>query len=1560
MSTPKEKKASGDSCPTIPSPTQSGPTRVKKSRFMQLEQATKNLFRSSIRKKDHRVSDAVTSIQFGSIGALVPQDHQGSTKPVSVDSSLIDLPLLPNVAAQHPISPSSVEANSKDLKRSASITLQSPSTALSAAASGDKTSIFPRNVPAPSLQVPLPAPGARLETTLQLAYCNQLLRTNLSLSSATTSITVGQDPSQQASADNLLRNMEEQQKIRELAIRVVEEFVTDGLKNAEEIAEVVLLGPFLIQEYYRKLLNCFIGEFEAAKLLDIDLLQGLVQLVQCAGPEYLQPTILSAYWLFFGLDLSRIVDHEPLSALLAQLMESSDPYLKHQTGYAHQGLLHIPNDETHRQFVLRHAGNITMGLLGVASVCNLDLNGFLEGAGKLRDATVSALGIGTKVVGGAQTLHGSGQGISASVNGGIFSGGRLIWYTALREAREHIQNGRLPDFNRLVFEAPCSGYVEFQWGVCQLVGEIAVDPQWEVSTRQHATELLAEMYRDDTICNSNNELDSWNLQIIRQVVASPDVATSSYAQLILQSLAKKGGIDKQTLYRDVMDGPIRPYPLLNHFPTPSPSPLLARIQGIPDVEYDIHRLRMQRLKEPQNALCIPPQAKPTLRSSDDTLFPLMEKMLEFLTGSGQVFLLLGDSGGGKSTFNVQLKHTLWKDYRRGGAIPIHINLPAIDNPQQDMIAKQLLQLHLFSEAQIQELRHSRQFIVICDGYDESQLKKNIYASNFLNQPGQWKAKMVISCRSQYLGSDYRSRFQPAGDRYQQPTTELFQEAVIASFSQPQIKQYVEKFVQMTPSHAAKTTQPSWKVTDYMDKLNKIPKLIELVANPFLLTMALRALPKISRSELDLSKIRLTRVGLYDNFIEQWLETNKLRLENSNLSIEAQGTLEALVDEGFVQQGIGFQKDLAAAIFQHQDGTPVVEYSHIRESRTWKASFSGPDAQTTLLRESIPLTRSGNQYRFLHRSILEYLYSRVVSDPFGSSQLSAHIGSGTSKFVQSFADHLLNQRNIVREPSILQFLAERVELDPSFESCLRAAIEVSKIDAGGSQAAANAISILVSAGVRFNGADLRGIWIPGADICGGQFDSADMQGADLSDVNLTKTWLRQANLSEAKMAGVQLGELPYLMIGEKVISCVFSSDGALLVVSTQGREIIVYETATWTKIFSYCGGYAVAISPTTRELAKAQGRDVDICDILAGKIRLVLSGHSDDVCLWDPLNCELLGTLSGHSNTVSSVSYSPNGKHIALGSYDGTVRLWDVGRALLHNDANGSMDEWISVDISPGGTWTATSNKDGVVLLWETQTGKLGAVWKGHERDVNRVAFSPCGGVIASAGEGGAVGLWCACTGESIDILWGHTYSVFTVHFSISGHQLASCSADRTVRLWDPETGEPGLILEGYTDSIHSLAFLPSGHQIASCSLLTGEQLIVLPHKSTSGRVMFSPDGLEVVSASWGGGLCCWDTQSGERIDQPALEEFSIIYSSYSPCGKLLVTGEREGVLRLWDRNLGSGNWSEVYRSYVGTLRHIQSGWDVPGNLKIGNCVRVGNGGRRGLVRLVLAMEPKKE
>ena len=185
---------------------------------------------------------------------------------------------------------------------------------------------------------------------------------------------------------------------------------------------------------------------------------------------------------------------------------------------------------------------------------------------------------------------------------------------------------------------------------------------------------------------------------------------------------------------------------------------------------------------------------------------------------------------------------LWKVYNKDKKrIPIFVTLPAIDKPEDDLIAKQLRKYD-FSEAQIQELKTYREFILICDGYDECQKKDNLYNSNRLNQPGEWKVKMVISCRSEYLGSDYRLLFQP-GNRNDLSGGALLQEAVIAPFSKDKIQDYIRQYVQRYES----TKESTWDHEDYWHTIESIPTLQDLVKNPFLLTLALKVLPTLGGS-----------------------------------------------------------------------------------------------------------------------------------------------------------------------------------------------------------------------------------------------------------------------------------------------------------------------------------------------------------------------------------------------------------------------------------------------------------------------------------------------------------------------------------------------------------------------------------------------------------------------------------------------------------------------------------------------------------------------------------------
>ncbi|KAF9271141.1 hypothetical protein BGZ88_006769, partial [Linnemannia elongata] len=137
--------------------------------------------------------------------------------------------------------------------------------------------VFFENMPRPAIKTDLPRPQQRIERTDQLIYCcSLLLQNSLPLSSAKQGPTL--DKAELAWVAEMKNDSMEQDRLLWLAARMVNKFVQDAMKDSTEIAEIVALGPILQEEPYRKLLSSFIKEFDDSQLLDVDLLQGLVQL----------------------------------------------------------------------------------------------------------------------------------------------------------------------------------------------------------------------------------------------------------------------------------------------------------------------------------------------------------------------------------------------------------------------------------------------------------------------------------------------------------------------------------------------------------------------------------------------------------------------------------------------------------------------------------------------------------------------------------------------------------------------------------------------------------------------------------------------------------------------------------------------------------------------------------------------------------------------------------------------------------------------------------------------------------------------------------------------------------------------------------------------------------------------------------------------------------------------------------------------------------------------------------------------------------------------------------
>src|SRR6266404_5301650 len=168
---------------------------------------------------------------------------------------------------------------------------------------------------------------------------------------------------------------------------------------------------------------------------------------------------------------------------------------------------------------------------------------------------------------------------------------------------------------------------------------------------------------------------------------------------------------------------------------------------------------------------------------------------------------------------------------------------------------------------------------------------------------------------------------------------------------------------------------------------------------------------------------------------------------------------------------------------------------------------------------------------------------------------------------------------------------------------------------------------------------------------------------------------------------------------------------------------------------------------------------------------------------EPLPPGIVATLKGHTETVYTVSFSPDGRYVLTGSFDKSLKLWEAatGKEIkTFGGQAGHQNLILAASFSPDGRLIASGSSDNTVKLWDTPFS-IPLREYAHVDGINAVALSQDGTKLAGAGKDGTIKLWNAADGKQLAVLKGHTGAVTGVSFGGNGQFLASGGADGTIR-----------------------------------------------------------------------------------------------------------------------------------------------------------------------------------
>ncbi|KAK7694564.1 hypothetical protein QCA50_001750 [Cerrena zonata] len=236
----------------------------------------------------------------------------------------------------------------------------------------------------------------------------------------------------------------------------------------------------------------------------------------------------------------------------------------------------------------------------------------------------------------------------------------------------------------------------------------------------------------------------------------------------------------------------------------------------------------------------------------------------------------------------------------------------------------------------------------------------------------------------------------------------------------------------------------------------------------------------------------------------------------------------------------------------------------------------------------------------------------------------------------------------------------------------------------------------------------------------------------------------------------------------------------------------------------------------------------------------------------------------------------------------------------------------SLKFSPDGTMLASAAADKLIKIWDCEKGELLDTFEGHTEGISDIAWSSDCEYLASASDDKTIRIWSMETGETAKILKGHTNFVFCVNFNPKCNLLVSGGFDETVRVWDVARAKPLKNLPAHSDPVTAVTFNHDGTLIASCAMdglirlwdtESGQCLKTLADDDNPicSHIKFSPNSKYILASTQDSTIRLWNIQSSRCVKTYTghTNRTYSVFCDFAPSGEYIVSGSEDSRVYIW-------------------------------------------------------------